>query len=260
VANETRRFDLGLHDLDRRWRLVRNPYTGTLGRRPSLRHGIDEVLHRRVEAGLGDRQRFEQTISTSPQLLDLGAPGLALASEIAQHPFAHDLGFVDHVATTAAAVLGHGFGLAGRLGEDFFAVGIRLDPDRIGCRYRFGSNRFGLAFSPLGPLGGGRVRCVKDLCRLGTKRLGNAARFERLGLNTLDSSQLALKRLHLSMQIAHHSSRPLQFTLHGEWFESAPNKFEGLTLKVLGVEIVTTGHATIVEAIHDVSRYPHQCP
>ena len=62
------------------------------------------------------------------------------------------------------------------------------------------------------------------------------------------------------MQIAHHSSRPLQFTLYGEWFESAPNKFEGLTLKVLGVATVTTGPALIVEARHDVWRYPRQCP
>jgi hypothetical protein len=203
---------------------------------------------------LGDRQRLQQSITTGAQLLDLSSPGLTFASEIAQHSFANDLRLVDHVAASAPPVLGCGLRLACCLVEKPLAFNIYLSSDRIGSgnrlrskRFgssnRFRSDRFGLALRPLRPLRSGRMSGIENLRRLGTERLGNTASFERFGVGALDRLEFAIERIHLPLQIAHDRGGPLEFALHGRWFESTPYEFERLTLEALRVESMSVGHS-----------------
>ncbi len=150
VTDQSRCFDLTLELIRRRRGFGADSESGSLRRSPRLRNGVEEIGDSRVEALLGNRQRFQQTVSAGSQLFDLRSPCLALPRKIAQHPFAHGLGFGDHVATTLTALLADRLRFAASLVEQAVAGSLSLGPRRVGRGERLVADRLRL---PLGPFG-----------------------------------------------------------------------------------------------------------
>ena len=173
MPNQPGRLDLGLHGLHRRRGLVCDPQAGAFRRSACLRDRIDEILHRCIKRLLRDRQRLEQPVAARAELLHLGSPRLPLASQVAQHPLANSLRLIDHVAASLAPVLGDLLGVTLCRSKGLLSGGDGLRPGRVGGSERLGPDCLGLSFGPFGAFGGGSVRRLEHLGRLGAERFRN---------------------------------------------------------------------------------------
>jgi hypothetical protein len=235
VADKASGFNLGLKLHWREFRLSLYPNPRTLSCSPSVRHRIYEITDRSVETLLDDRQRVEQTISTGAQLLDLRSSRLALAGEIAEHPFTNALRFTHHVAATGSSFFHTFVCLALRLADNFLTLLLPLGAERVGGRNRFESNGVGFAIGAFTSFGRGAMGCFKNLGGLYSECFGNAAGFESDLRHVLDGSLLldqpALQFIAKTLETPDLCGSGTQGRLHCGGVEAATDQGEGGLLK-----------------------------
>ena len=205
-----------------------------------LRDRIDEILHRCIKRLLRDRQRLEQPVGPR-ELLHPGSPRLPLASQVAQHPLANSLRLIDHVAASLAPVLGDLLGVTLCRSKGLLSGGDGLRPGRVGGSERLGPDCLGFSFGPFGAFGGGSVRRLEHLGRLGAERFRNPMSLQRLrehGFDLGDPGCQHIAGTKFSMTAAARCS----VRCTGSGSNPRSNQLERGLVELAGIEGCTIGH------------------
>ena len=187
---------------------------------------------------MSNGERVEKTITPGPQLFHLRPTGLTLSGKIAQHSFAHGLGFRHHLAAVFSPLFRSDFGFALRRGDDFVSRCLRFVARRFRDCERRTTDRLGFPLGSLGPLARGDMGSLDHLRGFDTKRFSNSVNFELVGRDFIELGQTAREIVPSDVKSTDFLCGALQLLAHGRRVKSTTNQLELGRLQPRWVQII----------------------